>query len=119
MAKRTFLQSVGDGLAGVVSTLRTERNFRIQVGVTAALPVVLLWLRPPLVLCALCLVMATLVLAAELFNTALERLADHLHPDHHPAIGAVKDCAAAAVMLVCAGAGLVGILTLVAVFAKR
>ncbi|MFT0172060.1 diacylglycerol kinase [Paraburkholderia mimosarum] len=119
MAKRTFVQSVGDGLAGVASTWRTERNFRLQTGVAAAVPVVLAWLRPPLVLCALCLVMVTLVMAAELFNTALERLADHLHPEQHPAIGAVKDCAAAAVMLVCAGAGLVGILTLVAVLAAR
>ncbi|MGF6732020.1 diacylglycerol kinase [Paraburkholderia youngii] len=63
--------------------------------------------------------MVTLVMAAELFNTALERLADHLHSDQHPAIGAVKDCAAAAVMFVCAGAALVGILMLVAVLAAR
>ena len=76
-------------------------------------------LRPPLVLCALCVMMAMLVLAAELFNTALERLADHLHPEHHPAIGTAKDCAAGAVLLVCAGAGLVGILTLVAVLVDR
>ncbi|MCG5078663.1 diacylglycerol kinase [Paraburkholderia tagetis] len=119
MTKRTFLQSVGDALAGVSATWRTQRNFRIQAGLAAALPVGLAWLRPPLVLCVLCLVMAMLVLAAELFNTALERLADHLHPEHHPAIGAAKDCAAGAVLLVCAGAGLVGILTLVAVLADR
>ncbi|WP_407670914.1 diacylglycerol kinase [Paraburkholderia franconis] len=37
---------------------------------------VLAWLRPPLVFSALCMTMAVLVLAAELFNTALERLAD-------------------------------------------
>ncbi|SIT43888.1 Diacylglycerol kinase [Paraburkholderia piptadeniae] len=119
MAKRSFMQSVGDALAGVAATWRTQRSFRIQAVLAAALPVILAWLRPPLVFSALCLTMAMLVLAAELFNTALERLADHLHPEHHPAIGAAKDCAAGAVLLVCAGAGLVGILTLVVVFAER
>ncbi|SIT47844.1 Diacylglycerol kinase (fragment) [Paraburkholderia piptadeniae] len=68
---------------------------------------------------ALCLAMAMLVLAAELFNTALERLADHLYPEHHPAIGVAKDCAAGAVLLVCAGAGLVGLLTVIDVVANR
>lgn len=38
-----------------------------------------------------------LVLVAELLNTALEKLCDHLHPGHHPAIGTVKDLGSAAV----------------------
>lgn len=117
MAKKGFLRSVGDALTGVAATWRTQRNFRIQTGLAAALPVALAWLRPPVVFSALCLAMAMLVLPAELFNTALERLADHLHPEHHPAIGAAKDCAAGAVLLVCAGTGVVGILTLAVVFA--
>ena len=36
---------------------------------------------------------------AELANTALETLADHLHPDHHPEIGVAKDVAAGAVLV--------------------
>lgn len=44
------------------------------------------------------------VLAAELFNTAIEHLADHLHPEVHPQIQVVKDCAAAAVLLMSCGA---------------
>jgi diacylglycerol kinase (ATP) len=39
------------------------------------------------------------VLAGEIFNTAIEVLADHLHPEQHPAIRAVKDCAAGAVLV--------------------
>jgi len=112
MAKRSFLQSVGDALAGVAATWRTQRSFRIQAALAAALAVVLAYLRPPLVFSALCMAMAMLFLAAELFNTAFEKLADHLHPEHHPAIGAAKDCAAGAVLLGCAGAGFVGMLTL-------
>lgn len=36
---------------------------------------------------------------AELFNSALETLTDHLHPEHHHEIGAAKDIAAGAVLV--------------------
>ena len=39
------------------------------------------------------------VIAAELFNTALERLCDALHPQFHPLVGAAKDAAAGAVLV--------------------
>lgn len=47
-----------------------------------------------------------LVLAAEAINTALEALADGLHPGHHPMVGKAKDIAAGAVLL-CAFAALI------------
>jgi len=39
------------------------------------------------------------VVAAELMNTAIENLADLLHPEVHPALRIVKDCAAGAVLV--------------------
>ena len=47
-----------------------------------------------------------LVIAAELFNTAIERLVDLVSPQRHPVAGQVKDIAAGAV-LVCALAAIV------------
>ncbi|WP_300812767.1 diacylglycerol kinase family protein [uncultured Bacteroides sp.] len=46
------------------------------------------------------------VIAAELFNTAIERLVDLVSPQRHPLAGQVKDIAAGAV-LVCALAAIV------------
>jgi len=40
-----------------------------------------------------------IVLSAEAFNTALEKLVDHLHPELHPSIGLVKDLSAGAVLI--------------------
>jgi len=53
---------------------------------------------------ALVMLASASVLAAEMFNTAIEHLADHLHPEIHPHIRAVKDCAAAGVLLASLGA---------------
>lgn len=53
-------------------------------------------------LCILALCVA-FVLCAEAFNSALERLIDHLHSAHHPEIGKIKDMCAAAVLLAAMG----------------
>ena len=50
------------------------------------------------------------VIAAELFNTALEVLIDYAWPERHPMIGRAKDVAAAAVLMAAVGTALVGVL---------
>ena len=54
-------------------------------------------------------IMIGLVLAAETFNTAIEKLADHLHPQRHPVIGLVKDIAAGAVLIIAITAAIIGL----------
>ena len=49
-----------------------------------------------------------IVLAAEGFNTAIERLVDLVSPDYHPIAGAVKDIAAGAVLLCAIASAIVG-----------
>ena len=75
----------------------------------------LLILRPALMWWALCGIMVALVIAAELINTALGHLADHLHPEQHPRIETVKDCAAAAVLILSIGALRVAVMMVVSV----
>lgn len=112
MKNRGIRQRLGFAWAGIAAAWRNERSFRIQTGFAIVLPVVLLLLRVSAVWWALCMIIAMLVLAAELFNTALESLIDHLHPEIHPAIKTAKDCAAGAVLLLSAGAVIVGIIVL-------
>jgi diacylglycerol kinase len=54
-----------------------------------------------------------LVWGAEAFNTALEQLADTLHPERDPGIGRAKDVAAAAVLIAALGAAVIGVLVFV------
>ncbi len=94
---RPFPQRLGYALAGLRAAWRHERSFRTQGRFALLALLYLLLLRPEPVWWALIGVMVALVLAAELFNTALEHLADRLHPEQHPSIGLAKDCAAGAV----------------------
>ena len=104
---RSFLQRLGFALAGLRHGVRGERSLRTQLGLLLVVVAVLAWRQPPPVWWALVSLCAAAVLAAELFNTAIEHLADHLHPDLHPQIRIVKDCAAAAVL--CAALGAIGV----------
>jgi diacylglycerol kinase (ATP) len=67
-------QRFGFAWAGIGAAWRNERSFRIQTVFAIALPVALLLLRVSAVWWALCVIIDLLVLAAELFNTALESL---------------------------------------------
>ncbi len=57
-----------------------------------------------------------LVFAAEAFNTAIEKLCDKLHPDKDPAIGSIKDLAAAGVLFVVLGAIITGLIIFIPKF---
>lgn len=54
-----------------------------------------------------------LVLAAEAFNTAIERLVDLVSPDFHPVAGDVKDIAAGAVLICAIAAAIVGLIVFI------
>jgi undecaprenol kinase len=112
-----FSRRVRYALGGWSTAFNSEHSFKTQLILGGIALLGLLALRPPLIWSGLCILAAAGVLCAELFNTALERLSDHLHPDVHPAIKAAKDCAAGAVLIASLAAVVVGLLTVVAVFA--
>jgi undecaprenol kinase len=110
-----FLNRLRFAIAGIAYALRTEQSLRTQGGCLLLALIVLVVLRPAAIWWALVFVASGAVLAAELFNTAVERLADHLHPDLHPEIRVVKDCAAGGVLISSVGAVAVAVALLFAV----
>ena len=98
MKNQAFLHRLGFALAGLKTAWRTESSFKTHVCRRRRA-------RGAAVAPAGAAVVGhrgadgRFVLAAEIFNTAVEGLADHLHPEQHPAIKAVKDCAAGAVLV--------------------
>ena len=101
---QSFAARLRFALRGVASALRSEASLRTQAVVLLAVLAALGLLRPGPVWWALVALASAAVLAAELLNTAIEQLADLLHPDAHPRLKVVKDCAAAAVLIAVLGA---------------
>ncbi|MFA5555699.1 MAG: diacylglycerol kinase family protein [Flavobacteriaceae bacterium] len=57
-----------------------------------------------------------MVLAIEGLNTAVEKIADFIHPDHHERIGFIKDIAAGAVAFAAISAIIIGLIIYIPYF---
>jgi undecaprenol kinase len=96
-------------LNGLKLAVSRERSIRTHLLAAAAVLLVLLVARPPAIWWAILALAVGLVIVAELANSALETLIDHVHPERHPEIGAAKDIAAGAVLVASAIAVVVGL----------
>ena len=94
-----LVKALGYSLNGLRAAWVHEEAFRLEAIVSLCLmPTVFLVGDSPLEY--LILVLSLLALAvAELFNSAIEGLCDHVNPTHHALIGRIKDYCAAAVFL--------------------
>jgi undecaprenol kinase len=108
-----FIRRLRFALGGLMIAWRSERSFRFQVFALSVVVLACAFVGLEPTWWAIVLMTSALVICAELFNTALEHLADHLHPEIHPQIRIVKDCAAAAVLVTACAASAVGVALIV------
>ncbi len=95
---------------GIYLVVRFENNTRIHLFATIVVVLMGIFFRLNTTEWALILIQIGLVWAAEIFNTALEKLVDLVSPEFNPKAGAIKDIAAGAVLITSIMALAVGIL---------
>ncbi len=91
-------KSIGFAIKGAIKLITTEHSVIVQTGIAILLVIAGLffdiskeeWMFQTLAI--------GLVLSIEGLNTAVEKVADFIHPDYHKKIGFIKDIAAGAVM---------------------
>ena len=89
---------------------RSQWNFKVYLLATLALIPLGIYFKLSNTEWAILALAIAGVWVAEMLNTALEVLLNHLHPDQHPAIGKAKDIAAGAVLVAAGFAVVVGVL---------
>lgn len=101
-------KSFSFAVKGVLYCMKTERNFRFHLAI--AFYVVIAGAITNLSVSEWLLVLVCIgaVTSAEIFNTALEKLCDTLHPENNRGIGLVKDMTAGAVLMVAASSAVIG-----------
>ncbi|WP_294588447.1 diacylglycerol kinase family protein [uncultured Bacteroides sp.] len=107
------LRSFGFAWQGIKSCVGKEQNLSFHL-ITSTVVVVAGFLfgitRAEWLIIILCI---GVVIAAELFNTAIERLVDLVSPGRHPIAGQVKDIAAGAVLVCAVAAAIIGLIIFV------
>ena len=116
MKSRNLVNSFKYAFSGILRTLKKERNFKIHVcaAICALGLSVVVKISVMEFICVL--ISITMVLSAELANTAIEAVVDMFAGDRfHPLAKAAKDAAAGAVLITAVNAAAVG----AAVFLRR
>ncbi|MEO1013091.1 MAG: diacylglycerol kinase family protein [Bacteroidota bacterium] len=114
MPKESFLRnrikSIGYALRGALLLIKTEASIKIQVFIAVLVTAAGFYFDISTTEWILQLFAIGLVLGIEGLNTAIEKLADYVQPEHDPKIGFIKDVSAGAVMLVSVLAAIIGLI---------
>ncbi|PQA90807.1 diacylglycerol kinase [Chryseobacterium shigense] len=110
MKKPHIHKSFLHAFRGIFLMVRTERNFQIELVAFFINLFFIFYFNLSGIDTALVIMASLAVLSAEIFNTAIERTCDIIQPDFDKRISFIKDIAAGAVLLMAAGAVVVGII---------
>jgi len=102
------IKSIGFAFKGAYLLITTEASLKVQLFIGVLMTVAGFYVGlSPTEWCIQILVIV-LIMAIEGVNTAIEEIADFIHPEHHPKIGLIKDLAAGAVFIVAVAAFIIG-----------
>lgn len=90
------IKSLKFALRGIWILITSEDSIKVQVFFASLATIMGFYFQISLIEWALQFIIIGLVLIAEAVNTAIEEVADFIHPDYHEKIGLIKDIAAGA-----------------------
>lgn len=102
------IKSVGYAFKGALFLLKTEPSIKVQFGIGIILTIAGFYYDISTTEWLIQFLAIGLVISTEGVNTAIEELANFIHPEHHKKIGIIKDIAAGAVFIASVFAIVVG-----------
>jgi diacylglycerol kinase (ATP) len=110
------LKSVGFAVKGALKLITTEHSVMVQSSLAVLMTVAGFYFKIDRYEWMMQILAFGLVLGVESLNTAVEKIADFVHPEYHERIGFIKDIAAGAVMFAALAAMAIGLLIYVPKF---
>ena len=98
---RRHLASYRYAMRGIWLAFRYDRNMIFHLAAAVVVLIVNFLLDISRTEWLITLMLIGIVWMAEIFNTAIEKLADRVTKEHDPMIGMAKDLAAGAVLIIC------------------
>jgi len=110
------LKSMGFALKGAIKLITTEHSVMVQFSIGVLLVVAGIYFNITMTEWLYQTLAIGLVLSIEGLNTAVEKIADFIHPNYHEKIGFIKDIAAGAVFFAAMTAIAIGLMIYVPKF---
>lgn len=103
------LKSVGFAVKGAIKLITTEHSVMVQTSIAVLMVIAGIYFDIDRYEWMFQIFAFGLVLSIEGLNTAVEKVADFVHPDYHERIGFIKDIAAGAVFFAALTAIIIGL----------
>lgn len=110
MRKQPIHRSFWNAFIGLFNLLKSERNFQIEVFALVSNLFLIVTLKLNYVDASIVILTCFVVLSAEIFNTAIEKVCDIIQPNFDERIKFIKDISAGAVLILVMASVFVGIL---------
>lgn len=110
------LKSVGYAVKGAFKLITTEHSVMVQFSLAVIMIIAGFYFEIDRYEWMMQILAFGLVLGIESLNTAVEKIADFVHPEFHDKIGFIKDIAAGAVLFAAMAAIVIGLLIYVPKF---
>ena len=104
------LKSVGYAFKGAFLLLKTEASIKIQFGIAILVSIAGVYFKLSTSEWIVQFLAIGMVMSTEGINTAIEEIANFIHPEHHNKIGLIKDIAAGAVFIAAIFAVIIGLI---------
>ncbi len=102
------IKSIGYAFKGAYLLITTEASIKVQFFIGVLVTIAGFYYDISSTEWILQILTIALIISIEGLNTAVEEIADFIHPDHHTKIGLIKDLAAGAVFITAVAAIIVG-----------
>ncbi|MDR1385509.1 MAG: diacylglycerol kinase family protein [Planctomycetaceae bacterium] len=109
-SKRTWRRKFGDAFRGLYLSFCQQSSYRVHFFFTLTVPLFAWLLKLNKIEWCLLILLIAVVIAAEMFNTAIETLSRAVSEQYDERIGRSLDIASGAVLVVSIGSAVVGVL---------
>ncbi|MFM8741361.1 MAG: diacylglycerol kinase family protein [Cytophagales bacterium] len=116
---RRLFKSFGFAINGLVTAWREQLNLKIHAAIAFLVLIVGWQMRISKYEWSVVILCIGVVLAAELFNSAIEKWVDLVQPQRNETAGRIKDISAAAVLVVALAAAVVGVIVFLTSYFNR
>ena len=102
------IKSIGFAFKGALHLIKNEASIQVQLVIGIILTIVGFYFELSTTEWIIQVLVIGLIIAIEGINSAIEEVADFIHPDYHKKIGLIKDISAGAVFIFATTAVIIG-----------
>ena len=102
------IKSIGYAFKGAYLLVTTEASLKVQFFIGVIMTFAGFYFKLSTTEWIIQILTIAIIMALEGINTAIEEIADFIHPEYHKKIGLIKDLAAGAVFIFAVAASIVG-----------